>query len=94
MTDVDQLTKAFLAEHPVCATEDRVLREARFDAGLALLHFDAGTGGVGLSPETTERVERRFLEAGADDWADRNVIGLGMASGRAERTAWATDASC
>jgi alkylation response protein AidB-like acyl-CoA dehydrogenase len=78
--DVERLVKEFLAEHPVDATPDRELRGARFDAGLAFVHFDKGLGGLGLDSSYQGVVERMFLDAGAEDWMSRNVIGLGMAA--------------
>jgi alkylation response protein AidB-like acyl-CoA dehydrogenase len=78
--DVERLVKEFLAEHPVDSTPDRELRGARFDAGLAFVHFDKGFGGLGVSSSLHGRVEQLFLDAGAENWAARNVIGLGMAA--------------
>lgn len=78
--DVLDRVERFLADHPVATTSDRDLRAARFDAGLAFPHFDVGYGGLGLDPSDHARVERAFLAAGATDWSDRNVIGLGMAA--------------
>jgi len=74
LADVD----AVLAAHG--PDDDRALREARFDAGLAFVHFDEGAGGRGLDVALQPEVERRFLAAGCLDWADRNIIGLGMAA--------------
>ncbi|HEY0574381.1 MAG TPA: acyl-CoA dehydrogenase family protein [Pseudonocardia sp.] len=77
---VERLVKDFLAEHPVETTPDRELRAARYDAGLAFVHFDKGFGGLGLDSSLQPAVERLFLEAGCEDWMARNVIGLGMAA--------------
>ncbi|KXF55766.1 acyl-CoA dehydrogenase [Rhodococcus sp. SC4] len=57
---------------------DRALREARFDAGLAFVHFDVGYGGLGLDSSLQSTAEAAFLETGSPDWNSRNVIGLGM----------------
>jgi alkylation response protein AidB-like acyl-CoA dehydrogenase len=80
MSDVLDLVKEFLEEHPPATTDDRTLREARFDAGLAFVHFDKGFGGLGLDSSLQPGVERMFLDAGCADWTSRNVIGLGMAA--------------
>ena len=40
-------------------------RSARFDAGLAWIHFPAGQGGMGLRPNLQKIIERRMREAGA-----------------------------
>ena len=54
---------------------------ARFDAGLAWVHFPAGLGGLGLARELNAIVEERLAEAGAPaPDASRNGIGLGMAA--------------
>ncbi|MCQ0003534.1 acyl-CoA dehydrogenase family protein [Actinomadura madurae] len=70
----------FLRAYPVSRTDDRRFREARFDAGLAMVHFDPGLGGLGLAPSLQPMVDARFREAGCADWRDRNLIGLGMAA--------------
>jgi alkylation response protein AidB-like acyl-CoA dehydrogenase len=77
---VERLVANFLAEHPVEATPDRELRAARFDAGLAFVHFDVGFGGLGLDSSLQPLVDRLFADAGCEDWMARNVIGLGMAA--------------
>jgi alkylation response protein AidB-like acyl-CoA dehydrogenase len=73
----------FLRRHPVPGPDephaDRAFREARFDAGLAVVHFAEGHGGRGLDSSLQTLVEQRFTEAGAADHSGRNVIGLGMA---------------
>jgi alkylation response protein AidB-like acyl-CoA dehydrogenase len=74
---------AFLAEHPVPdpadRAADRAFREARFDAGLAVVSFAEGSGGLGLDSSLQSLVEERFTAEGAADHTARNVIGLGMA---------------
>jgi alkylation response protein AidB-like acyl-CoA dehydrogenase len=78
-TTVDD-AQALLARHPVATTDDRDLRAARFDAGLAFVHFDCGHGGRGGDVRDQADVEEVFRAAGAADWSGRNVIGLGMAA--------------
>jgi alkylation response protein AidB-like acyl-CoA dehydrogenase len=77
---LERLVADFLAEHPVERTPDRELRAARFDAGLAFVHFDVGFGGLGLDSSLQPLVDRLFEDAGCEDWMARNVIGLGMAA--------------
>jgi alkylation response protein AidB-like acyl-CoA dehydrogenase len=72
--------RALLVAHPVTLTPDRELRAARFDAGLAFVHFDEGCGGRGGEITEQAEVEQVFQDAGAADWGARNVIGLGMAA--------------
>lgn len=74
------LVSSFLRRFPVAETPDDELRAARFDKGLAFVHFDKGFGGLGLPPSAQVRVESVFTTAGAANWDARNVIGLGMAA--------------
>jgi alkylation response protein AidB-like acyl-CoA dehydrogenase len=79
----DAAITEFLRDHPVPdpadRDADRSFREARFDAGLAVVQFAPGHGGRGLDPSLQPAVEDRFTRAGAADHTARNVIGLGMA---------------
>jgi alkylation response protein AidB-like acyl-CoA dehydrogenase len=56
---------ALLAEHDPSRLADREFRGARFDAGLAWVHFPEGHGGLGVRPELNRLVEQRVREAGA-----------------------------
>lgn len=80
---LDEAVTGFLAVHPVPhaadTTGDREFRQARFDAGLAVVSLPVGRGGRGADPGQHAAVEQRFLDAGAADHVSRNVIGLGMA---------------
>lgn len=80
---IDDAVARFLHEHPVPdpadREADRQFRQARFDAGLAVIHFSEGHGGRGLDPAAQARVEDLFVHAGAADHIERNIIGLGMA---------------
>jgi len=80
---LDEAVTRFLHDHPVPdradRAADRAFREARFDAGLAVVSHAAGFGGRGLDPAQQAAVEERFTRAGAADHTARNVIGLGMA---------------
>jgi alkylation response protein AidB-like acyl-CoA dehydrogenase len=54
---------------------------ARFDAGLAWVHYPEGLGGLGLSRSLQGVVDAEFAAAGApDNEPDRIGIGLGMAA--------------
>ena len=74
---------AFLREHPVPdprdRAADRAFRAARFDAGLAVVHFGRDEGGQNLDAGLQPVAEAAFARAGAADHFARNVIGLGMA---------------
>ena len=72
---------AFLAEHDPATTDRLEFLRARFDAGLAWVHYPVGLGGLGLPREAQPVVDAAFAEAGApDNDPHRNGIGLGMAA--------------
>ena len=76
----DQVT-AFLASRDPAATEPVEFLRARFDAGLAWVHFPAGLGGQGLPRSLQTAVDAQFAAAGAPgNHPERNGIGLGMAA--------------
>jgi alkylation response protein AidB-like acyl-CoA dehydrogenase len=80
---IEHAVAEFLCGHPVAdpadVEADRALREARFDAGLAVVHFAEGFGGGDLDAALQPLVDRAFAGAGCRDHATRNIIGLGMA---------------
>ncbi len=55
----------FLAGHDPSATDPVEFRGARYDAGLAWVHFPEGFGGLGVRPDLNRLVERRLKDAGA-----------------------------
>ena len=77
-------TEAFLAAHPpadIRTEADRLAHlEARFDAGLAAVHYPEGLGGRGLPRHLQPIVDERISAAGGpDNRPTRNVVNLGMA---------------
>ncbi len=62
---VDAALDALLADHDPRSTDDTVFRGARFDRGLAWVHFPEGHGGLGLRPDLNRRIEERLRAAGA-----------------------------
>ncbi|MFZ8998340.1 MAG: acyl-CoA dehydrogenase family protein [Ilumatobacteraceae bacterium] len=62
---VDALLDELLAAHDPKLTSDAEFRGARYDAGLAWVHFPVGFGGLGLRPDLNGHVEKRCREAGA-----------------------------
>ncbi len=80
---LDDAVTDFLRAHsvpdPADRAADRAFRQARFDAGLAVVNFGAGFGGRGLDSSLQAAVEERFAAAGAADHTMRNIIALGMA---------------
>jgi alkylation response protein AidB-like acyl-CoA dehydrogenase len=79
--ELAERVRGFLAEHPH-ATMDRLeFLRARFDAGLAWVHFPVGLGGLGAARSLQSGVDAAFLTAGAPQINPRlQVIGLGMAA--------------
>jgi alkylation response protein AidB-like acyl-CoA dehydrogenase len=70
-----------VAAHPPATTAPRAFLEARFDAGLAWVHFPEGAGGLGLAPNLQRVVDQALAEVGAPaPDAARNIIGMGMAA--------------
>jgi alkylation response protein AidB-like acyl-CoA dehydrogenase len=71
----------FLAAHDPKASDPLEFLRARFDAGLAWVHYPAGLGGQGLPRSLQSGVDREFQAAGAPtNHPERNGIGLGMAA--------------
>ena len=59
-TLVNEALDAFLAEHDPTTMDDIAFRGARYDAGLAWVHFPKGYGGLGVRPELNKTVETRL----------------------------------
>ena len=66
LEQVDAAIDEFLAEHDPSSMSDVEFRGARYDAGLAWVHFPVGFGGLGLRPELNKQIDRRMREAGAE----------------------------
>ncbi|RZE89417.1 acyl-CoA dehydrogenase family protein [Streptomyces sp. SCA2-2] len=84
MTDADGLrarTRALLADHPPATTSRDAFLAARFDAGLAWVHYPEGLGGLGAARSLQSVVDAELAAAGAPDNDPRRIgIGLGMAA--------------
>jgi alkylation response protein AidB-like acyl-CoA dehydrogenase len=79
--DLRGQVRDFLASHDPDATDRLEFLRARFDAGLAWVHYPAGLGGQGLSRDRQAAVDAEFAAAGApNNRPERNGIGLGMAA--------------
>jgi alkylation response protein AidB-like acyl-CoA dehydrogenase len=79
--DLRGQVREFLAAHDPAATDRLDFLRARFDAGLAWVHYPPGLGGQGLSRELQPAVDAEFAAAGApNNRPERNGIGLGMAA--------------
>jgi alkylation response protein AidB-like acyl-CoA dehydrogenase len=71
----------FLATHDPRGGDPLDFLRARFDAGLAWVHYPAGLGGQGLPRSLQSVVDREFEAVGAPtNHPERNGIGLGMAA--------------
>ncbi|MFG3388146.1 acyl-CoA dehydrogenase family protein [Streptomyces rochei] len=84
MTDAAHLrrrTEELLAAHPPATTDRLDFLRARFDAGLAWVHFPQGLGGFGVPRSLQAVVDAELAAAGAPDNDPRRIgIGLGMAA--------------
>ena len=62
---VESAIDALLAQYDPKSVDDRAFRGARYDAGLAWVHFPVGFGGLGVRPDLNRLVEERLRLAGA-----------------------------
>ena len=78
---IRERVRAFLAEHDPAGTPKQDFNNARFDAGLAWVHYPEGLGGLGVSRTLQSIVDAEFATAGSpSNDPERNGIGLGMAA--------------
>jgi alkylation response protein AidB-like acyl-CoA dehydrogenase len=84
LTSTEELrerVRAFLADHDPRETPKQDFLNARFDVGLAWVHYPEGLGGLGLSRSLQQVVDAEFAAAGSPgNDAEHNAIGLGMAA--------------
>jgi alkylation response protein AidB-like acyl-CoA dehydrogenase len=79
--DIRLRVREFLAECDPGTTARREFLRARFDAGLAWVHYPPGLGGLGLPRTLQPAVDAEFAAAGApSNHPERIGIGLGMAA--------------
>ncbi|QFR01649.1 acyl-CoA dehydrogenase [Streptomyces phaeolivaceus] len=79
--DLRHRVAAFLSDHDPAASDPLEFLRARYDAGLAWVHFPVEHGGLGLPLALQAEADRLFAEAGGpDNQAYLNEIGLGMAA--------------
>jgi alkylation response protein AidB-like acyl-CoA dehydrogenase len=73
--------RAFCTDHDPAVTPRAEFFSARFDAGLAAVHYPVGHGGLGLPRALQPTADAEFAGAAAPVLdPGRNVIGLGMAA--------------
>jgi alkylation response protein AidB-like acyl-CoA dehydrogenase len=79
--DLADRVERLLSAYPPATTDRRDFLHARFDAGLAWVHYPEGLGGLGLPRGFQQYVDQLLAEAGAPDNEPRRIgIGLGMAA--------------
>jgi alkylation response protein AidB-like acyl-CoA dehydrogenase len=79
--ELREQVRTFLAEHDPRQMPAQDFLNARYDAGLAWVHYPEGLGGLGLSRSLQQVIDAEFAAAGApDNNSGRNAIGLGMAA--------------
>src|SRR5664279_2392357 len=80
-SSLPELVRDLLQSHDPATTDAATFLGARFDAGLAWVHFPVGLGGLGRSRDDQAIVEELLNHAGAPGPdLGRNSIGLGMAA--------------
>jgi alkylation response protein AidB-like acyl-CoA dehydrogenase len=80
--DLRERVRSLLDEHDPATSDPRDFLGARFDAGLAWVHFPRGSGGLDLPRSFQSQVEAELAAAGAPlgGGGGRNGIGMGMAA--------------
>jgi alkylation response protein AidB-like acyl-CoA dehydrogenase len=81
VAELDRLVEQLLRDHDPARLDRVDFLRARFDAGLAWVHYPPGLGGLDLPSAWQEHVDGRLAAAGApDNEPYKNIIGLGMAA--------------
>jgi alkylation response protein AidB-like acyl-CoA dehydrogenase len=88
-TEILSLVESLLDEHPPATTSFTDFLGARFDAGLAWVHYPEGLGGLDAPVQLQPIVERRLAAAGAPDGRMLNTTAYGQ--GAATILAFGTD---
>jgi len=65
LDQLDAAIDALIEQHDPETTDNIAFRGARYDAGLAWVHFPEGFGGLGLRSNLQRHLERRLRKAGA-----------------------------
>ncbi len=79
--DLRRKARDLLAEHDPATTDRMDFLKARFDAGLAWVHFPVGLGGLDAPRSLQAAVDAELAAAGAPSNEPRRIgIGLGMAA--------------
>jgi alkylation response protein AidB-like acyl-CoA dehydrogenase len=79
--DIRRRVRDLLAAHDPASTPALDFLRARFDAGLAWVHYPVGLGGLGLPRNLQQVADAEFAAVGAPENNPRRIgIGLGMAA--------------
>jgi alkylation response protein AidB-like acyl-CoA dehydrogenase len=79
--DIRRRVRDLLVTHDPASTPALDFLRARFDAGLAWVHYPAGLGGLGLPRHLQAIADAEFAAVGAPENNPRRIgIGLGMAA--------------
>ncbi|MEV5848678.1 acyl-CoA dehydrogenase family protein [Streptomyces sp. NPDC051985] len=76
---VVEAARQLVADHPPDTTGTADFLGARFDAGLAWVHFPRGSGGLGVAAGLQGAVDAIVTQAGGPDPFALNPMGYGMA---------------
>jgi alkylation response protein AidB-like acyl-CoA dehydrogenase len=76
---IERLVEQLVADFPPEATDPIAFRGARYDRGLAWVHFPEGWGGLGLPPSMHRVVERALRRAGAGGTDERLFFAVSLA---------------
>ena len=63
---IDTAIDALLSEHDPKSLSTIEFRGYQFDAGLGIVHFPVGRGGLGLAPKLQRHIDKRLNEAGRE----------------------------
>src|SRR6185437_16531025 len=77
-TEIAGVVERLLVGHPPGRSDPTEFFGARFDAGLAWVHYPVGCGGRGADPKQHRAVEEALDDAGAPSSFALNPIGIGM----------------
>ena len=66
LEQIDAAIDVLLADHDPSSMSTEEFRGHQYDAGLGVIHFPVGRGGMGLAPGLQRHIEKRLVEAGRE----------------------------
>ena len=66
LEQIDEAIDSLLASHDPTSMSTIEFRGLQYDAGLGVIHFPVGRGGMGLAPSLQRHIEKRLIEAGRE----------------------------